>query len=55
MSEVPDDEGIAIPVVWVGLDEQPVMFANQFVCQLVGPQEFVLSMGQVTPPIVLVP
>jgi hypothetical protein len=46
----PDDtDGIQVPVVWVGLDELPVLFANQFVAQ-VERGEIFLTVGQLQPP-----
>jgi hypothetical protein len=43
------NEGTSIPLSWVGTEEVPIVFANQFVIQF-QPDEFVLSVGQVTPP-----
>lgn len=48
------DEGIQIPVTWIGLDDVPVHYANQFVCQF-QPDEFILSIGNLTPPMLLGP
>ena len=50
----PEPEHRAIPTVWVGLDETQVSFANAFVCQF-QPGEFVISIGQVVPPMLLGP
>jgi hypothetical protein len=48
----PEDESVQVPVVWVGLDDQPVLMANQFIGQ-VEQDEIVISIGsQVPPPIV---
>ena len=53
-----DQEGqrpIQVPLVWTGVEEQQVLFANQFLCQF-NPgltDEFILAFGQVTPPILL--
>jgi hypothetical protein len=38
-----------IPLVWVGLDELPVLFANQFLIQH-WQDAFVVSVGQLVPP-----
>jgi len=37
-----EPEGVQLPSVWVGADETPIAFANQFVCQF-QPNEFVLT------------
>ncbi len=42
-----------VPLVWVGLEQQPVLMANQFLSQFVVSDEIVVSVGQVTPPVVL--
>jgi hypothetical protein len=39
-----EPEGVQLPSVWVGADETPIAFANQFVCQF-QPNEFVLTIG----------
>jgi len=38
-----------VPLSWIDFDETPIMFANQFLVQA-QPHEFVLSIGQATPP-----
>lgn len=48
MSESP--QTVSLPVVWVGVDEQPVLSANEFVGQVHG-REIYLTLGIVTPPI----
>ena len=40
---------IALPVLWVGVEEQPVLAANQFLIQ-VHEGEVFLVVGHVTPP-----
>jgi hypothetical protein len=46
-----EDDIVQIPIAWVGLDDQPVLMANQFIGQ-VEQDEIVLSIGaQVSPPI----
>jgi hypothetical protein len=47
-----EPEGVQLPSVWVGADETPIAFANQFVCQF-QPNEFVLTIGQASAPILL--
>jgi len=45
-------QGYGLPLEWVEFDETPIHFANQFLIQH-QPDEFVLSLGQVTgPPVV---
>jgi hypothetical protein len=41
---------IELPVSWVGGDELPVLFANQFLVQTQGPHEFVVTVGQLVGP-----
>ena len=50
----PDDEpeGIAIPVAWIGVEDLPVHFVNQFIAQ-VDRGEVFLTMGSVVPPALL--
>jgi hypothetical protein len=45
-------ESLQVPVVWTDVDETPILFANQFVSQF-QPGEFVLTFGQVSPPVLL--
>jgi hypothetical protein len=52
MSE-PSPEGRALPLVWVGIEDLPIVFANQMLKQHVGRTEFDLAFGPVTPPGVL--
>lgn len=49
MGEEKPVESMSLPIVWVGLDEQPVYAANQFLVQLAG-EEFLLGLGHVAPP-----
>ena len=51
MAEQPEPR--AVPLVWVGLDELSILFANQVLIQHVVRGEFVLTLGQVTPPVLL--
>ncbi len=49
------DEGNAereVSLVWENLDDVPVFFANQFICQFTQ-DEFVVSVGQMVPPAAL--
>ena len=53
LAQVEEEEGsVAVPVVWVGADELPVLFANQFVAQ-VDRGEVFLTVGQMQPPALL--
>jgi hypothetical protein len=52
------EDSIQIGVIWPDIEEQPVLAANQFVTQLSPgpdgrPEELVLIVGNVTPPLVL--
>lgn len=48
----PGHDAIPVPLLWVGIDEQPVLMANQFQGQ-VQQDEIILSFGTlVEPPIV---
>lgn len=49
-----EQDAIALPLAWVE-GEEPVVFANQFLFQLVGPSEFLLNVGQAVPPPLLGP
>lgn len=43
---------IDIPLAWVGVEEMPIYFANQVVCQF-EQNEFILTFGQMSPPAIL--
>lgn len=43
---------IQIPVAFIGAEDIPVLYANQFVVTHNG-QEFILVVGQITPPLLL--
>jgi hypothetical protein len=47
------EEGIQVPVAWVGAEEAPTHTVNQFVCQFSGPEEFILTLGHLEPPTLL--
>jgi len=44
---------IQLPVVWVGVEEEPVEMVNQFLGQVVAPDEIVVTVGHFSPPVVL--
>jgi hypothetical protein len=46
-------EGVALPLRWVGVEETPLLVANQFLGQVVGPGEVILNFGAVMPPPIL--
>jgi hypothetical protein len=49
MPDEPEDQVIQVPVVWVGVDEAPILLANQFLGQFQR-DEFILTVGQIAPP-----
>jgi hypothetical protein len=51
-AEEGDSTVIAAPIVWSGLDESPILFANQFIIQH-WEDDFILTAGQLTPPAIL--
>jgi hypothetical protein len=48
-----DREGIEVPLTWIGVEDIPILTANQMVIQFTGRDEFILGFGQVAPPILL--
>lgn len=46
-----ESHGITVPAVWIGLEEAPISFANQFIGQLDDRCDVVLSFGQVLAPV----
>lgn len=54
MTDMPSGQiTVALPGVWVGIEELPILFANQFVLQAAHADEAYLALGVVTPPFVL--
>ena len=47
-----EQDAISLPVVYIGAEDEPILFANQFVIQH-EKNEFVLTVGQLQPPILL--
>jgi hypothetical protein len=45
---------VDIPIVWVGVEDTEILFANQFLVQF-NQQEILLTIGQLTPPVILGP
>jgi hypothetical protein len=48
-----DEENVQVPLVWVGVEELPLLSVNQILGQILGKDEFLLAFGQVAPPILL--
>ena len=46
-------QGLTVPAVWVGLEDVPISFANQFIGQMDDRCEVVLSLGQVLAPVLM--
>ena len=50
----PEPQGdIAIPIVWVGNEDVPIYAVNNFTAQYTERDEFLLTLGQITPPLLL--
>jgi hypothetical protein len=49
---VAEPQGISLPIVYASVDDAPILFANQFVIQI-EQDEFILTIGQLQPPILL--
>ncbi len=47
-----EEDAITLPLTYLGLEDVPILFANQFVIQH-EKNEFVLTVGQLQPPILL--
>ena len=47
-----EQDAIRLPLTYLGLEDVPILFANQFVIQH-EQNEFVLTVGQLQPPILL--
>jgi hypothetical protein len=47
-----EPEGVQIPVVWSGVEQAPMLYANSFLVQFdpEAPGAFILTIGQLTPP-----
>jgi hypothetical protein len=49
-----EPDRIAVPLVWAGLDDATIVYANSFLCQFDQDlQTFILSFGQSTPPVLV--
>lgn len=47
-----EPENLSVPIVWVGLDDEPVVMANQFLGQVLQ-DEIILSFGSMVQPPIL--
>lgn len=52
MADPPPEGARRVPVVWVGVEDLPVHFVNQF-AGVVQPNEIFLTLGTVVPPAIL--
>ena len=43
--------GIQLPLVWVGLEEQPIQMLSNVIVQIQAPEEIIMSLGQTIPPV----
>jgi hypothetical protein len=50
--EPPPEGAVQVPVVWVGVDDLPVEFVNQFV-GVIQPNEIFLTFGTLVPPAII--
>ena len=48
-----DSTTVSLPLVWVGAEELPIWFANQFMGQIDDQGEAIITFGQVSPPALL--
>jgi hypothetical protein len=45
-------EVLQVPIIWVGVDDTQIVFANQFLGQF-HQEEVILTLGQIAPPVLL--
>jgi hypothetical protein len=48
----PNEEPVAVPISWVGLDEAPIAFSNQAMAQLDDRGDVILTFGVASPPVI---
>jgi hypothetical protein len=43
---------LEVPIIWAGVEDVPILYANTFVSQIdsSSPEGFIITVGQVTPP-----
>jgi len=46
------NDGRELPLTWENVEDLPVFFANQYICQF-NQDEFILTLGQMVPPALL--
>jgi hypothetical protein len=47
-----NEDGIALPIVYIGVEDTPALFANNFIVQH-HQDAFILTLAQLSPPILL--
>lgn len=52
MAENENEPGVAVPLVWIDLDDAEIHFVNQIIVQP-DRNEFILTFGHVSPPLLL--
>jgi len=52
---MPEDEQdrVEVPLTWIGVEDVPILTANQMLIQFTARDESILGFGQVAPPILL--
>lgn len=48
-----DEDRREVPLTWIGIEDVPILTINQMLGQALTPQEFILTLGQVAPPVLL--
>ena len=46
-------EQLAVPLLWVGVDDADIHYTNQIIVQTGDASDFLITFGQVTPPLLL--
>lgn len=52
VSDVSEDSR-EIPLTWIGIEDVPILTINQMVGQALTRQEYIVTLGQVAPPVLL--
>jgi len=52
VEDPPEQDSVTLSVLWRGLDDEPILYANQFVVQH-EQDELIVTIGQFQPPILL--
>ncbi len=47
------DESKQVPLTWIGIEDVPILTINQIVGQALTREEYILTLGQVAPPVLL--